>query len=69
VNHVFAKEPAVAELVVPFYELYSVALGQAQFIGAAGCEVVWENAIVSIRGIARWLSAEPAFFSRAADAR
>lgn len=36
----FAQKPSIAEFIVSFKQLDSIALGQAQLIGASSCEVV-----------------------------
>jgi hypothetical protein len=40
VDHVLAKEPAIAEFIVPLDQLDPVAFGETQFIRTPGLEVV-----------------------------
>jgi len=43
VYHVAAEKPAVAELVISFYEFDSVAFRKTQFIGASSLEIVYHD--------------------------
>lgn len=36
-----AQKPSIAEFIVSFEQFDSIALGQAQFIGASCCEVIF----------------------------
>jgi hypothetical protein len=47
VYHVLAQEPSVTEFIIPFDQFDPVALGEAQFIGAPGLEVICNVAAIS----------------------